>query len=301
MTGTTIIGPVATDYVRVASWVDESLSSLGATKIPGRTTRFDRADQILLMLRSQTGAWILGPDHVRASRHLARLLALRAGSATQWIGLKRDDLGDRVLVDAERIHPAGLREPRPLELPEEVAANYGQNQNGDYGTRRDFTYQAGGIARFLAQGMEGFNDPLNWGNASFEETLGVWTLPKKLPPWPRVKAARPKLSTEQKLDAAVAALDKARTQARIVGAINRLRKLREPPPLDPALLSKGLVHPDDDVRQWLLEQLERCYFPRLGPAGLASLKSRLRCCELESDGATSERCRSLISHLNREF
>ncbi len=300
MTGTSIIGPIASDYARVASWVDESFAALGATKIPDRTSRFAKTDQILLMLRSDTGAWILGPDHVRASRHLARLLAERVDTAVQWIGLKRDDLGDRVLVNAELIHPAGRREPTNVEIRDEVLLNYRQNKKGDYGTRREFVYQSGGVARYLAQGMEGFNDPLNWGNASFEETLGVWTLPKKLPPWPKVKAARPKLSAEQKLDAAVAALDKARTQARIVGAVNRLRKLQESPPLDPALLSKGLVHPDNDARLWLLEQLERCYFPRLGPAGLASLKSRLRCCELESDAATSERCHLLIARLNSE-
>ncbi len=279
-------------------WTTASLAALGAIKIPDRASRFDRADQLLLVLRGDTGSWVLGLDQQRTSRHVARLLAERADAPVQWVSLKRDDLGDRVLVSAELIHRSGRRNPTELELPGEVVANYRQNDKGDYGVQLDFSTQSGGVARFLARGMEGFKDPLNWGMASFERILGVWTLPKKLPPWPRATSSRPKQSPEQKLDAAVTALQKASTPARIIGAINRIRKLREPPPRDPALLSKGLLHPDDEVRQWLLEHLERCYFTGLGPAGLASLKSRLRCCELESESPTSDRCRDLIARLN---
>ena len=295
---TNIIGPLACTLDVLRGWVDEVLSSLGAEKIPHQHFRSSSSDQLVVMLDGEAGPYLLGPDARRLSRHVARLMAERTKTATRCANAQYDNLGDQLLLNAESIEPSGAHQPVELELPFEVVANYRQNERGDYGTRLDFTTQSGDLARFMARGMTGFRSPWNWAEAPFEELLGAWRAPKKLPPWPRVKTPRSKATPEQNVASAIKSLEAARTDARVASAVDRLRKAGAEPPLDPVLLAKGLVHPDDDARRWLLDRLDQCWFTTLGPAGLASLRSKVRCCELVSEDDTAARCRSLLGRIN---
>ncbi len=295
---TNLIGPIACSAGVLPTWVDEILEMLGAEKIPHQMFRASPKDQLVMMLEGDGGSYLLGPDARRLARHLTRLLAERSNTPTRCANVKSDSLGDQLLVDAESIQRGGHRESEAVDLPYEVVANYRQKDGASYGTRLDFTSQSGGLARFMARGMAGFHASGNWGNAPFERILGAWTAPKKLPSWPRAKALGTKASPGQKLAAAVAALETAKTEKSVIRAVARLRRAGEDPPRDPLLLSKALVASDDDARRWLLEQLERCWFTSLGPSRLATLQSRLRSCALLSEDATAERCRSLLARVS---
>lgn len=182
--GTALIGGVTMATAVFDAFVRQQMLALGGTRSQ-QNFRGPSGDHMLLRMVGDR-PWLLGPDAKRFSQHLALALAREvAGPVTHyWLEVEQQE----VLVTSSYVTPAGGIQELELELPEEVTSTY-QDDDLPYRPPNDMVTIK--VARALVHGSDlaqdkpGWAAMWNWGGEPGEEILGVFRLPRSLPPWPQ--------------------------------------------------------------------------------------------------------------------
>jgi hypothetical protein len=163
--------------------VREQMLALHATR-SDQNFRGPSGDHLLLRMLGER-AWLLGPDADRFSLHLALAMAraTRSAVARYWLVVHQVE----VVVEASSVAPDGGVEELEFELTEEVTSTY-RGETAPVRQQADVAIIS--VARAIVHGLDidpqvGWASNWNWGYHPGEEQLGVYRLPRRLPPWPR--------------------------------------------------------------------------------------------------------------------